>query len=72
MLTVSDRCARGERPDEGGPLGERILEGAGAEVVAQAFAAARELIDRIKAEAAIWKKEIFAGSSAWVGIPRDD
>jgi molybdopterin synthase catalytic subunit len=34
-----------------------------------AFAGARDLIDRIKAEAAIWKKEVFAGGDAWVGVP---
>ncbi len=32
----------------------------------EAFAAARELIDRIKAEAYIWKKEVFADGAAWV------
>jgi molybdopterin synthase catalytic subunit len=35
-----------------------------------AFAAAREVIDRIKAEAPIWKREIDAGHSEWVqGAP---
>jgi molybdopterin synthase catalytic subunit len=34
-----------------------------------AFAAARELIDRIKSDAAIWKKEIFADGEAWSGLP---
>ena len=29
---------------------------------------ARWLIDRIKADAAIWKKEIFAGGERWVGV----
>lgn len=34
----------------------------------EAFAAARELIDRVKAEVAIWKKEVFAHDpAAWVG-----
>jgi molybdopterin synthase catalytic subunit len=33
---------------------------------AEAFAAAREIIDRIKAEAPIWKKEVDAGSERWV------
>jgi molybdopterin synthase catalytic subunit len=33
---------------------------------AEAFAASRELIDRIKAEAYIWKKEVFADGDAWV------
>ncbi|MBP8639405.1 MAG: MogA/MoaB family molybdenum cofactor biosynthesis protein [Oscillospiraceae bacterium] len=29
VLTISDRCFRGERPDEGGPLVARLLEEAG-------------------------------------------
>jgi molybdopterin synthase catalytic subunit len=32
----------------------------------EAFAAAREIIDRIKAEAPIWKKEIDGGEERWV------
>ncbi len=32
---------------------------------AEAFAGARDLIDRIKAEAAIWKKEIYADREVW-------
>jgi MoaE-MoaD fusion protein len=32
----------------------------------EAFAGAREIIDRIKAEAPIWKKEIEAGEGRWV------
>ena len=32
----------------------------------EAFAGARELIDRIKAEAPIWKKEIDGGEERWV------
>jgi molybdopterin synthase catalytic subunit len=32
----------------------------------EAFAGAREIIDRIKAEAPIWKKEIEAGRERWV------
>ena len=36
----------------------------------EAFAGAREIIDRIKAEAPIWKKEVDAGSERWVaGTP---
>ena len=35
----------------------------------EAFAAAQELIDRVKAEIPIWKKEVFAeGSAACVGV----
>jgi molybdopterin adenylyltransferase len=37
VLTISDRCARGERDDEGGPLVERLVVAAGAEVVARAI-----------------------------------
>jgi molybdopterin synthase catalytic subunit len=33
---------------------------------AEAFTGARDLIDRIKAEAAIWKKEIYEDREAWV------
>jgi MoaE-MoaD fusion protein len=37
---------------------------------AEAFAGAREIIDRIKAEAPIWKKEVEAGAERWVpGTP---
>jgi molybdenum cofactor synthesis domain-containing protein len=32
VLTVSDRCFRGERPDEGGPLVAEILKNAGYDV----------------------------------------
>ena len=36
----------------------------------EAFAGAREIIDRVKAEAPIWKKEIEAGEERWVeGTP---
>jgi molybdopterin synthase catalytic subunit len=31
-----------------------------------AFAGARELIDRIKAEAPIWKRELDGGAARWV------
>ena len=37
---------------------------------AEAFEGARDLIDRIKAEAAIWKQEVFSTTSRWVGLPR--
>jgi molybdopterin synthase catalytic subunit len=32
----------------------------------EAFAGAREIIDRVKAEAPIWKKEIEGGEEHWV------
>lgn len=33
VITVSDRCSRGERPDEGGPLVAELLKSAGYELV---------------------------------------
>ena len=33
VLTVSDRCSRGERPDEGGPMVAELLKNAGYEVI---------------------------------------
>ena len=40
----------------------------------EAFAGAREIIDRIKAEAPIWKKEVEGGNERWVRgrAPDDD
>jgi molybdopterin synthase catalytic subunit len=36
----------------------------------EAFAGAREVIDRVKAEAPIWKKEVEGGEGRWVrGTP---
>lgn len=32
----------------------------------EAFEAARALIDRVKAEAYVWKKEVFADAAKWV------
>ena len=32
----------------------------------EAFAGAREIIDRVKAEAPIWKKEVDRGEERWV------
>jgi molybdopterin synthase catalytic subunit len=32
----------------------------------EAFSGAREIIDRVKAEAPIWKKEIEGGEARWV------
>ena len=59
VLTVSDRCFRKERPDEGGPLVASILEEAGFPVVYTAIvpdekeqieAALRELADNYTAD----------------------
>lgn len=35
----------------------------------EAFAACRHLIERLKADVPIWKKEVFADGSVWVGAP---
>jgi len=35
----------------------------------QAFAACRHLIERLKADVPIWKKECFTDGSVWVGAP---
>jgi molybdopterin synthase catalytic subunit len=49
------------------PLGEpSVIVAVSAGHREEAFAGAREAIDRIKAEAPIWKKEISAGGEAWV------
>jgi MoaE-MoaD fusion protein len=49
------------------PLGEAsVLVAASAAHRAEAFAGAREIIDRIKEEAPIWKKEIEGGEERWV------
>jgi len=53
------------------PLGEpSVIVAASAAHRGEAFAGAREIIDRIKAEAPIWKKEVQGGDSSWVeGTP---
>jgi len=49
------------------PLGEpSVIVAVSAGHRAEAFAGAREAIDRIKAEAPIWKKEISDGGEHWV------
>jgi molybdopterin synthase catalytic subunit len=49
------------------PLTEAsVIVAAAAAHRAEAFAGAREIIDRIKAEAPIWKKEIEDGEERWV------
>jgi MoaE-MoaD fusion protein len=37
----------------------------------EAFSACRHLIERLKADVPIWKKEVFADGSEWVGSPCD-
>jgi molybdopterin synthase catalytic subunit len=49
------------------PLGEpSVVVAASAAHRDHAFAGAREIIDRIKDEAPVWKREIEAGRSRWV------
>ena len=49
------------------PLSEpSVLVAVSAPHRGEAFAGAREVIDRIKAEAPIWKKEIEGGEGRWV------
>ncbi|MFN8175938.1 MAG: molybdenum cofactor biosynthesis protein MoaE [Solirubrobacteraceae bacterium] len=53
------------------PLGEAsVLVAVSAAHREEAFAGAREIIDRVKAEAPIWKREVTAEGSEWVpGTP---
>lgn len=49
------------------PLSEpSVIVAASAPHRGEAFAGAREIIDRVKAEAPIWKKEIEGGDERWV------
>jgi molybdopterin synthase catalytic subunit len=49
------------------PLSEpSVIVAASAPHRGEAFAGAREIIDRVKAEAPIWKKEVEAGEERWV------
>ena len=49
------------------PLGEpSVVVAVAAAHRREAFAGAREAIDRIKAEAPIWKKEVSGGAETWV------
>jgi molybdopterin synthase catalytic subunit len=49
------------------PLGEpSVIVAVSAGHRGEAFAGARAAIDRIKAEAPIWKKEISDGGESWV------
>jgi molybdopterin synthase catalytic subunit len=45
-----------------------VVAAASAPHRAEAFEGARWLIDTIKADAYIWKKEVFAEGGSWVGI----
>ncbi len=44
-----------------------VLVGASAPHRAEAFEAARYVIDTLKAESPIWKKEVFEGGEVWIG-----
>jgi molybdopterin synthase catalytic subunit len=49
------------------PLSEpSVIVAASAPHRGEAFAGAREIIDRVKAEAPIWKKEVEGGEERWV------
>jgi molybdopterin synthase catalytic subunit len=49
------------------PLGEpSVVVAVSAAHRDEAFAGAREAIDRIKAEAPIWKREVDGGEGRWV------
>ncbi len=49
------------------PLGEpSVIVAVSAAHRGEAFAGAREAIDRIKAEAPIWKREVEGGEGRWV------
>jgi molybdopterin synthase catalytic subunit len=51
------------------PIGEpSVVVAVAAAHRAEAFEGARWLIDRVKADVAIWKKEIFADGEVWVGV----
>ena len=53
------------------PLSEpSVIVAASAPHRGEAFAGAREVIDRVKAEAPIWKKEIDGGDKRWVSGTR--
>ena len=60
------RCAVEHRVGEV-PLSEpSVIVAVSAPHRGEAFAGAREIIDRVKAEAPIWKKEIEGGDERWV------
>ncbi|MFN2615093.1 MAG: molybdenum cofactor biosynthesis protein MoaE [Actinomycetota bacterium] len=51
------------------PVGEpSVVVAVAAPHRAEAFEAARWLIDTLKAQCAIWKKEIFEDGEAWAGV----
>lgn len=47
-----------------------IAIGVGSAHRAEAFEATRHLLDRVKQEVPIWKKEFFEGGEAWLGLDR--
>src|SRR6266511_928038 len=52
------------------PVGEpSVIVAASAGHRAEAFAGCRELIDELKRQVPIWKKERWAGGGRWVGSP---
>jgi MoaE-MoaD fusion protein len=67
-LEAHDLCAAAVEHRVGDvPLSEpSVIVAVSASHRGEAFAAAREIIDRVKAEAPIWKKEIEGGEERWV------
>jgi molybdopterin synthase catalytic subunit len=60
------RAAAAEHRVGGVPLGESsVIVAVSAAHREEAFTGAREIIDRIKAEAPIWKKEVEGGDARW-------
>ncbi len=73
VVTVSDRCACGERPDEGGPLVARALKEAGYEVVkTQIVPDEKEQIERALCEIADAREAELIVTTGGTGFaPRD-
>ncbi|HEV3048303.1 MAG TPA: cyclic pyranopterin monophosphate synthase MoaC [Solirubrobacteraceae bacterium] len=72
-VAIHDACAIAVEHRVGEvPLGEpSVIVAVSAPHRAEAFAAAREAIDRIKAESPIWKREVLAGTPEDATVPED-
>lgn len=54
------------------PVGETaVVAAAAAAHRAEAFSATSELVGRVKAEVAIWKREVFDDGGVWIGLCED-
>ena len=77
---VDAACSRGplagvvaiHRVGAVGPQEPAVVVAVAAPHRAEAFAAASTIIDRIKAEAPIWKRERTVSRGTWIGIPEAD